>query len=63
MAKNFNIGDVVQLKIGGPKMAIREFVYVGGTIKVRCEWVVKGRTHTGVFFATILNQISAQQPR
>jgi uncharacterized protein YodC (DUF2158 family) len=63
MAKNFNIGDVVQLKVGGPEMVIREFVYIGGAIKVRCEWVVKGKALTGAFFATTLNRISAHKLR
>jgi len=58
MSHNCNIGDFVQLKMGGPKMVVRGFECIGGMIKIRCEWVVKNETLTDAFFTTTLNHMS-----
>lgn len=59
MVKNkYNVGDVVQLKSGGPKMTISSVPrgvkdptdpYDKGQKDYYCEWF-KGGTHTGGYF-------------
>ncbi len=37
----FNVGDVVQLKSGGPSMTVTQVGEKGGTLKVFCTWFDK----------------------
>ncbi len=42
----FNIGDLVKLKSGGPKMTVQEVVDAG---KVRCQWFAGAVLQSGLF--------------
>jgi uncharacterized protein YodC (DUF2158 family) len=55
--KIFKIGDIVQLKSGGPKMTISlEDLKVSGTStgKVHCEWFINGEVKTYLFNEEVL---------
>lgn len=43
----FEVGDVVQLRSGGPEMTVQEVMEIGG--HVRCQWFVQGELRTGIF--------------
>jgi uncharacterized protein YodC (DUF2158 family) len=58
MLRNFAIGDVVQLKSGGPKMVIRELRTFDGVPEARCEWIYKTQPCTGAFAVTSLKPAS-----
>ena len=50
-AKVFKTGDVVQLKSGGPKMAVSEYVPLpGGGSKVKCQWHDAGQNSRKEWF-------------
>jgi uncharacterized protein YodC (DUF2158 family) len=47
---NFKVGDVVQLKSGGPPMTVQEIINLPGEPFVRCSWfiTVKGNQKLNV---------------
>lgn len=49
MARNqkFKVGDIVQLKSGGPKMTVTDDESVGGF--VRCSWFAGAKLNHGAF--------------
>jgi len=49
MADEFKIGDVVQLKSGGPKMTVTLVADDYGTPMVWCIWFVGTKEQTGKF--------------
>ena len=50
MASQFNKGDVVQLKSGGPKMTVAEIVDEGGSKIVNCRFFDKNnKLHVAEF--------------
>jgi uncharacterized protein YodC (DUF2158 family) len=57
MARNFVIGETVQLKSGGSKMVIREFEVFEGVLQARCEWMERGKPQTGSFAVTSLKHV------
>jgi uncharacterized protein YodC (DUF2158 family) len=55
MAQTFKVGDVVQLKSGGPKMVVNQIKGQGQD--VRCEWFIEQTTQKreeGAFLADVL---------
>jgi uncharacterized protein YodC (DUF2158 family) len=48
---NFQIGEIVQLKSGGPKMTVRQ-VFPDGT--VTCQWFAGTKLSHGIFSAETL---------
>jgi uncharacterized protein YodC (DUF2158 family) len=38
VAESFKIGDLVQLKSGGPIMTVREVANIDGVAKAWCDW-------------------------
>ncbi|CAJ0561823.1 TPA: DUF2158 domain-containing protein [Proteus mirabilis] len=50
---NFNIGDVVVLKSGGPKMTVSE---VRNDNYVTCVWFEDKQTHTQAFVSETLEK-------
>jgi len=51
--KTFEVGDVVQLKSGGPLMTVTltedQTMQLDGGEKIACDWFVNGK-HSGAFF-------------
>jgi uncharacterized protein YodC (DUF2158 family) len=41
MSDQFQVGDIVQLRSGGPEMTVDHIGKVGGTKKARCIWFAK----------------------
>lgn len=60
MLRTFAVGDVVQLKSGGPKMVICELETFDGVLQARCEWMYKTQPCTGVFAVTSLKLASGK---
>lgn len=58
MIRTFVIGDVVQLKSGGPKMVIRGWEIFDGVRLARCEWIYKTQACKGTFAVTSLKHAS-----
>jgi uncharacterized protein YodC (DUF2158 family) len=58
MLRKFAVGEVVQLKSGGPKMVIRELEIYCGVHQARCEWIYKTQPCTGAFAVTSLKHAS-----
>jgi uncharacterized protein YodC (DUF2158 family) len=50
----FNAGDTVQLKSGGPVMTIEKIAMYGGERKAACIWFEKSKKMQGVFSLTSL---------
>lgn len=55
MEKIFEIGEVVQLKSGGPKMTIE---YIPDDYNIKCVWFVKATLVRGEFKKTLLQRVS-----
>jgi uncharacterized protein YodC (DUF2158 family) len=50
MDRDFEIGDVVRLRSGGPKMTVTEVgETLSGQMSVWCTWFVGTRQETGTF--------------
>jgi uncharacterized protein YodC (DUF2158 family) len=49
MAENntFKVGDIVQLKSGGPKMTVKDPTAINGN--VHCQWFAGSKLHFGHF--------------
>jgi uncharacterized protein YodC (DUF2158 family) len=60
MLRKFAVGDVVQLKSGGPKMVIRDWEIIDGVLQARCEWIYKTQPCTGTFAVTSLKTASGK---
>jgi len=49
---SFQIGDVVQLKSGGPDItivSINEDIYENGKLSIQCKWFENGKAFTESF--------------
>lgn len=55
------LGEVVQLRSGGPRMTVQEVIEIGGNI--RCQWFVRGELHTGVFHPRSLQKMEWNEAR
>lgn len=55
----FKIGEIVELKSGGPKMTVTEIIATG---KVRCSWFV-GSKHASTVFPLKSLQIPGEDRR
>jgi len=66
MATNLAIGDVVQLKSGGPKMTvsrISQSTAEAGKVLVRCVWFLdNGTKQQEVFEGALLEAVKPTQP-
>lgn len=51
--ENFKIGEVVELKSGGPKMTVEAEV---GPLMVKCVWFQDTKLHRGEFKKELLNR-------
>lgn len=49
MAENFNVGDVVKLKSGGPSMTVTAVGDLHGMPSVWCSWFVDLKNEQGSF--------------
>jgi uncharacterized protein YodC (DUF2158 family) len=50
----FKVGDVVQLKSGGPKMTIGRFEDIDRTMHAVCAWFIGNKREIGTFPLTSL---------
>jgi uncharacterized protein YodC (DUF2158 family) len=57
----FEVGDVVRLRSGGPKMTVQEVIEIGGNI--RCQWFVQGEVRTAVFHPRSLDRLAWDDER
>ena len=53
-AENFKLGDVVQLKSGGPSMTV---TYVGSENTLYCKWFEGSKVHEGEFPSSALKRV------
>ena len=59
MDTEFKVGDVVQLKSGGPKMTIAHignYAYAGTEIKAKCVWFEGTKQKEHVFELEVLTK-------
>ncbi len=58
MSDSFNVGDVVRLKSGGPKMTV-EYIDPGSDagMKVDCVWFEDRKREIGTFAAAALEKV------
>jgi uncharacterized protein YodC (DUF2158 family) len=67
MAHQFNVGDVVQLKSGGPKMTVNSVSEEHAEMMVHCTWfvdskeLVDSKEQTGRFVPATLQPVSATE--
>lgn len=54
MSEPIKVGDVVQLKSGGPRMTVS---YLGDGGKMECTWMLKGKVRWATFVAATLTVI------
>ena len=47
MSNQFAVGDVVQLKSGGPEMTVSDTDVMQG--QIQCQWFVETKLQVGVF--------------
>jgi uncharacterized protein YodC (DUF2158 family) len=60
MAETFNVGDVVRLKSGGPKMTVRHVgADPGGTPILFCEWFADNDVRKHEFVADTVAKVPA----
>jgi uncharacterized protein YodC (DUF2158 family) len=57
MSNEFNAGDVVQLKSGGPKMTVSTVGQFSGEIKARCDWFEGTTPKYAMFPLTSLKKV------
>lgn len=62
--EEFKVGDIVQLKSGGPKMTVADVSarhviqnYIG---RVGCQWFAGNKSETGYFPKESLRKVSAE---
>lgn len=48
MASEFKVGDIIQLKSGGPKMTVQSLPDVRGGY-IRCQWFAGSKLESGAF--------------
>ena len=62
MANAFQVGDVVQLKSGGPKMTVEaaDNDAISDEPLVFCVWFEKEKKHTSFFKPATLDKVDAQ---
>jgi uncharacterized protein YodC (DUF2158 family) len=53
----FNEGDVVQLKSGGPKMTIYKVEEWDGKMRAHCDWFEGTQKQSGSFYFAVLKLV------
>ena len=56
MTSEFQSGDVVQLKSGGPSMTVETVTDDNGAITVHCSWFEKSTLHEKAFSEKLLKK-------
>ena len=56
--ERFKVGDIVQLKSGGPKMTVEEEL---GSGDIRCQWFAGSKLSWGDFPAHSLARVEEEQ--
>lgn len=59
MADEIKVGDVVQLKSGGPKMTVNWVQEESAAMTAGCSWFVKDQEKSGRFPVTSLQRVQA----
>ncbi|RQU40501.1 DUF2158 domain-containing protein [Burkholderia cenocepacia] len=49
MALKFNVGDIVQLKSGGPEMTVQALPTTATSTVYRCQWFAGKKLESGPF--------------
>ena len=57
MAEKFTVGEIVQLKSGGPDMTVEEYVSFAG--QYRCQWFGGKKLESGTFPPESLKKVTA----
>lgn len=60
---DFNPGDVVQLKSGGPKMTISKLFEFQGHMEAGCDWFEGTKQQSGSFPVTSLKHFDETPPK
>jgi uncharacterized protein YodC (DUF2158 family) len=63
MSEDFKVGDVVQLKSGGPKMTIGKLETWKEVLRARCDWFEGTKSMQSVFPLTSLKHFDETPPR
>ncbi len=61
MASDLQVGDIVQLKSGGPKMTVSDLKSLPGL--VRCTWFAGAKNEHGTFPPEALVPAPAEKPK
>jgi len=57
MSNRFAIGDIVQLKSGGPKMTVQKMDVYYGEDSIQCQWFSGTKLQGGRFHPEILVKV------
>lgn len=60
MAQKLKIGDIVQLKSGGPKMTVREPSSTPGGF-IHCQWFAGSKLESGAFPEDSIESATAEK--
>ena len=64
IVQQFKIGDLVQLKSGGPALRVKEYLGVGDDGGAyQCQWSDGSTLKQGVFLGTSLKKFEGPPPR
>ena len=59
--QEFKIGDILQLKSGGPKMTIEKIDQFLGQTSVHCQWFAGGKLSNGEFLPELLVRVADEK--
>lgn len=59
-SKEYSVGDIVQLKSGGPRMTVEEILYGGN---IRCQWFSGSKLNTGDFDPGSIQDAKEEPPK
>lgn len=57
MANEIKVGDVVELKSGGPEMTVSDIKFMNGKNLAWCEWFDGLKAQKGTFILETLKQV------
>ncbi|HRE72598.1 MULTISPECIES: DUF2158 domain-containing protein [unclassified Candidatus Accumulibacter] len=60
----FQVGDIVQLKSGGPEMTVQKINDIGddvSTVRFRCQWFAGKKLESGSFPEESLKPVTQEQ--
>lgn len=63
MAKDFQVGETVQLKSGGPRMTVQNVAGFHETLSIHCQWFAGDLLQGGAFPRESLKRLDADQEK